>query len=261
MPCSRPSWPSLAVAAAGCGGSAVAVPELTSLTQVAQKSSAADSARFALTLDMTIPVADQKLSFSAEGGFDTPARRAQLTFDLSSFAELFKSLGSSLGGTVTGDLGSPEDWKLEAIQDGDTVVHPLPADREAAAGRQDVDQGRREGPLQRRRRPAEPVRLARRHRPARRLRDPEGRLGLDRGGRQRGDPRRRDEPLPGHDRHGEARAARPGRAAAEPRRDRPGREAGRADASFRSTSGSTPTSGCASSRSTSTRSSPAPMPR
>ncbi len=126
MPFSRPSGLVLAVTASGCGGSAVAVPELTSFNQVAQKSSAADSARFALTLDMTVPVADQKLSFSAEGGFDTPARRAQLTFDLSSFAELFKSLGSSLGGTVTGDLGSPEDWKLEAIQDGDTVYIRFP---------------------------------------------------------------------------------------------------------------------------------------
>jgi len=125
----------LALAATGCGGSAVAIPELTSLTQVAQKSSAADTARFALTLEMTIPGADQKLSFSAEGGFDTPARRAQLTFDLSSFAELFKSfgssLGSSVGGTVTGDIGDSEDWKLEAIQDGDTsyIRFPLIADQ------------------------------------------------------------------------------------------------------------------------------------
>ncbi len=116
----------LAVAAVGCGGSAVAVPELTSLTRVAQKSSTADSARFALTLDMSVPIADQKLAFSAEGGFDTTANRAQLTFDLSSLAELFQSLGSSLGGTVTGDLGSPTDWKLEAIQDGDTVYIRFP---------------------------------------------------------------------------------------------------------------------------------------
>ncbi len=116
----------VAVAVAGCGGSAVAVPELSSLTQVAQKSSAADSARFALTLEMTVPIAAQKLSFSAEGGFDTPARRAQMTFDLSSFAELFKGLGSSLGGKVTGDLGTPSDWKLEAIQDGDTAYIHFP---------------------------------------------------------------------------------------------------------------------------------------
>ena len=49
-----------------------------------------------------------------------------LTADLSSLAELFKSLGSSFGGTVKGDLGSPEDWKLEAIQDGDTVYIRFP---------------------------------------------------------------------------------------------------------------------------------------
>jgi hypothetical protein len=116
----------LAVAASGCGGSAVAVPELTSLTQIAQKSSATDTARFALTLEMTVPGADRKLSFSAEGGFDTPAKRAQLTFDLSSFAELFKSLGSSFGGKVEGELGSPDDWKLEAIRDGETTYIRFP---------------------------------------------------------------------------------------------------------------------------------------
>jgi hypothetical protein len=116
----------LALAASGCGGSAVAVPELTSLTQIAQTSSATDTAKFALMLDLTIPGADQKLSFTAEGGFDTPAKRAQLTFDLSSFAELFKTLGSSLGGTVKGDFGNPEDWKLDAIQDGDTAYIRFP---------------------------------------------------------------------------------------------------------------------------------------
>ena len=116
----------LAVAAAGCGSSAVAVPELTSFTPVAQKSSAADSARFEIAFEMTMPGAGEALSFSAEGGFDTPAKRSHLTFDLSSLAELFKGLGSSFGGTVTGDLGSPEDWKLEAIQDGDTAYIRFP---------------------------------------------------------------------------------------------------------------------------------------
>lgn len=116
----------LVLAASGCGGSAVAVPELTSLTQIAQKSSATETARFALTLDMTVPGADQKLSFSAQGGFDTPAKRAQLTFDLSSLAGLFKSFGTSLGGTVKGDFGNPEDWKLEAIQDGETAYIRFP---------------------------------------------------------------------------------------------------------------------------------------
>jgi len=116
----------LAVVAAGCGGSAVALPELTSFDTIARKSSTADSARFDLKVEMALPGADEALSFDAEGGFDTPARRAQLTFDLSSLAELFKSFGSSFGGTVKGDLGSPEDWKLEVIQDGDTVYVRFP---------------------------------------------------------------------------------------------------------------------------------------
>ncbi len=75
---------------------------------------------------MTMPGTDEKLSFGAEGGFDTPAKRAQLTVDLSSFAELLKGLGSALGGTLKGDLGSPEDWKLEVIQDGDTAYIHFP---------------------------------------------------------------------------------------------------------------------------------------
>lgn len=115
-----------AFAVAGCRGSDVALPELTSFAQVAQTSSAADTARFVLSLDLTMPGTDQKLSFSAEGGFDTRAKRAQLTFDLSSFAELFKSLGAGLGGAITGDLGDPSDWKLEAIQDGDTAYIKFP---------------------------------------------------------------------------------------------------------------------------------------
>jgi len=116
----------LAVAGAGCGGSAVAIPELASFESVAQNSSTADSARFEMKVEMTIPGADEALAFSAEGGFDTPAKRAHLTFDLSSIADLVKSFGAGFGGTVTGDLGSPEDWKLEVIQDGDIAYIHFP---------------------------------------------------------------------------------------------------------------------------------------
>ena len=116
----------VAVVAAGCGSSSVAIPELTSFASVAQKSSSADSARFSMNLGMTMPGTSKPLAFTAEGGFDTPAQRSQLTVDLSSFAELFKSLGSSLGGTTSGDLGSPADWKLEAIQDGKTAYIHFP---------------------------------------------------------------------------------------------------------------------------------------
>jgi hypothetical protein len=126
----------LAVLAAGCGGSEVAAPQLSSFTNVAQKSSSADSARFSLEADVKVPVLDKKLALSAEGGFDTAAKRSQLSVDLSSVAELLKSFGSGMGGTVTGDLGSPEDWKLEVIQDGDVAyVHFPPLAKELPDGK------------------------------------------------------------------------------------------------------------------------------
>lgn len=116
----------LAAVAAGCGGASTTAPELTNFTQVAQKSAAADTARFALTVDLTVPGAGEELSFSAEGGFDTPAGRAQLTVDLSSLAELFKSLGPGLGDLFGGDPGDPADWTLEVIQDGETAYIRFP---------------------------------------------------------------------------------------------------------------------------------------
>ena len=116
----------LALVAAGCGGSSVGVPELTSFTTAANTSSSADTARFALELKMSMPGTDKTLSFGAEGGFDTPQQRADLTFDLSSLADVFKSVGSAFGGTVKGDLGSASDWKLHAIQDGDTAYIQFP---------------------------------------------------------------------------------------------------------------------------------------
>ena len=118
----------LGLVASGCGGSAGTIPELLSLTQVANTSAAAGTAKFALTFEMSLPVpgADGTLSFSAEGGFDTPAKRSQMTIDLSSLAELMKQVGSSLGGTVTGDLGDSSDWKLQAVMDGDVVYLQFP---------------------------------------------------------------------------------------------------------------------------------------
>ena len=115
----------LAVVAAGCGTSAVAVPELASFRTVAQKSSAADSARFSLQLELTIPGVGKPLAVDAQGGFDTAAKRAQVSFDLSSLAGLLESFGSAFGGATGGGLGSG-DWKLEAIRDGDTAYVKFP---------------------------------------------------------------------------------------------------------------------------------------
>src|SRR6476620_6219891 len=116
----------LAAVAAGCSGSTAAVPELSRFTNVAQTSAAADSASFSLEANVTVPGFDKELVFSAEGAFDTPAKRSQMSVDLSSVAELMKSFGASLGGTVTGDLGSPEYWRLEVIQDGDIAYVHFP---------------------------------------------------------------------------------------------------------------------------------------
>jgi len=118
----------LGLLSSGCGGSAGAIPELASLTQAANSSASADTAKFALTFEMTLPVpgASQALSFSAEGGFDTPAKRSRMKIDLSSLAKLMDQVGSSLGGKVTGDLGDPGDWKLEAITDGDVAYIRFP---------------------------------------------------------------------------------------------------------------------------------------
>ena len=115
-----------ALLASGCGGPAAAIPELTSLAGVEKQSAAADSAKFELSLELKAPELGQSLAFSASGGFDTPARRTQMTVDLSAFAKLMQWLGSSLGGKVTGDLGDPADWKLDAIQDGDVVYLRFP---------------------------------------------------------------------------------------------------------------------------------------
>jgi hypothetical protein len=115
-----------AVIAAGCGATTGAVPELSSFTNVAQTSSAADSARFSLEANVTVPGIDKELAFSAEGGFDTAAKRSQLSVDLSAVADLMKSFASGFGGTVKGDLGSPDDWKLDVIQDGEVAYVHFP---------------------------------------------------------------------------------------------------------------------------------------
>ena len=118
----------LGVVASGCGGSQVAIPELSSFTTVAKTSASSDSAQFELSVELTLPGIGESLSFTAEGGFDTPDRRSRIAVDLSSLAKLMAQAGPLLGGTVTGDLADsdPEDWKLDAIVDGDVVYVRFP---------------------------------------------------------------------------------------------------------------------------------------
>ena len=118
----------LAVVAAGCGGSTVAAgPDLTSFASAASASAASESGRFELEMELSLPGTDKSLGFSATGGFDTPGRRAEIDLDLSSLATLMAGLGESFGGTTSGDLpNDPKSWRLEAIQDGDTVYVHFP---------------------------------------------------------------------------------------------------------------------------------------
>ena len=118
---------SLVVVAAGCGGSSTTRPDLTSFTAAADASAGSDTGKFELKLEQSLPGTDKSFGFTASGGFDTPNRRAQLTFDLSALAQLLAGLGESLGGGAGGDLpDDPDAWKLDAIQDGDTVYIRFP---------------------------------------------------------------------------------------------------------------------------------------
>ena len=117
----------LSLIASGCGGTTATVHELASFKQVQRASAAPGSARFALRLQTSIPGAKEPFSFTAEGGFDTTAKRAQLAVDLSAFADLFKSLGASFGGTVKSDLPQGKDRGSSTRSWTARRLHPLPA--------------------------------------------------------------------------------------------------------------------------------------
>jgi hypothetical protein len=112
---------------AGCGRSVPSGPDLTSFAAAADASAGTDTGRFELKLEQSLPGTDKTFGFSASGGFDTPNERAQLTFDMSALAQLLTGLGGGFGGKVGGDLSNdPDDWKLEAIRDGDIVYVHFP---------------------------------------------------------------------------------------------------------------------------------------
>ena len=246
----------LALVASGCGATSVAAPELTSFATAAKASAAADSARFALQLKMTMPLTRQVTRIRAPTAASTRLRGAPSSPSTCPRSpRRSRASASSFGGTDEGRPGRSRGLEARGDPGRRRRLRVLPAHRRAAPRREEMGQGRREGALRGECGPARPVRLVRRHRPARRVRDAEGGLRLDRGARHGRDPRRRDEPLQGHDRRRQARAARPGGAAAEPRRPRRDGQGGGAERPFRSRSGSTATSGCESSRWTSTRSS------
>jgi hypothetical protein len=119
-----------AAAAAGCGASVTSGEPVTfeQLASSAKTSAEATSGRFAFSMEMTMPDAPEQFAFSGEGAFDAAARRASLSFDLSSLAGLLGALLAGFGGGADApDFGDPSQWQLESIQDGDIMYMRLPA--------------------------------------------------------------------------------------------------------------------------------------
>jgi hypothetical protein len=114
----------VAAVAAGCGGSSSSSTplELDSLVGVADRTTGADTGRFEMKLHMTAPGLPQEFEIGATGAFDRLVERTQMTLDMSSFVELL----SSFGGNGAPDLGKPEDWKLDLVQDKSVVYLRLP---------------------------------------------------------------------------------------------------------------------------------------
>ncbi len=131
----------VAVLAAGCGGGqggsgATALPVLDDLAPVADATKQADSARFELEFTFEVPALGS-LGFTADGAYDTPAKKAELTMDLGSFAKLMGGLAGSLGGDAPAGLGDPSKWKLEMRLDGDVAYMRMPfLESELPAGKE-----------------------------------------------------------------------------------------------------------------------------
>jgi len=119
-----------ALLAAGCGGSqgsgSAALPVLDDLTPVANATDEASSARFDLTFSMEMPGFESPFAFTANGAFDTPARKAEMTMDLGSFAKLMGGMAGALGGKAPAELTDPSKWKLEMRLDGTVAYMRMP---------------------------------------------------------------------------------------------------------------------------------------
>ena len=99
---------------------------LHELGPVADATENADSARFELEFEFRMGGFDVPLGFSAAGAYDTPAKKAQLTMDLGSFAKLIGGFAGALGGDAPKELDDPEKWKLEMRLDGAVAYMRMP---------------------------------------------------------------------------------------------------------------------------------------
>jgi hypothetical protein len=121
---------------AGCGGgdsgSSVSGEPISfeELARSASTSAGATSGRFSFEMAMKLPGASEPFDFSGEGAFDAAAKRASLSFDMSSFAKLLGGFVSGLAGPNSSDLpdfDDPEGWKIQTVQDGNVDYVRFPA--------------------------------------------------------------------------------------------------------------------------------------
>jgi hypothetical protein len=91
---------SLAAVTAGCGGSEpstdVSLPPVKSLGQAASRTEKSGSYRFDMTMRMSLPGQAEAFEVSAQGAVDRSGRRATMSMDFGSLAELVP--GSALAG-------------------------------------------------------------------------------------------------------------------------------------------------------------------
>jgi hypothetical protein len=117
----------------GCGGGSegtVASGEpiaFEELAQAARTSADATSGRFAFSLEMSMPGVDDPFGLSGEGAFDAASERAALSIDMSSFATLLGGLFAGMAGPDAPDLGDPDAWRIDVVQDGTDAYVRFPA--------------------------------------------------------------------------------------------------------------------------------------
>jgi hypothetical protein len=114
----------LAISGGGCAGSepTAPLPALQSFGAVASATRAATTGRFELNISMSM--GDTKLAVTGVGAFDRASDAMEMTLDLSSFAKTLGTLGRGTPGLD--GVEDPDNWKLDAVQQGKVVYLRLP---------------------------------------------------------------------------------------------------------------------------------------
>ena len=95
----------LALGLSACGSSVKSTVD--PVAAAAEKTVAAKTVNYSMTIDEQTPLLPTPLSITAEGALDFTHEQMSMSMDMSQIA--------SLGGS---ELGSPSDWKMEAVVDG-----------------------------------------------------------------------------------------------------------------------------------------------